>query len=72
MFNLVFKHIGDKEECIIGSWSNFESAKFEFETRKHYYMNLEFTVIMVEDYHMEVYNRFTAKVLLTEKLTMNA
>jgi len=72
MFNLVFKHIGDKEECIIGSWSNFESAKFEFETRKQYYMNLEFPVIIVEDYYMEVYNRFTAKVLLTEKLTMNA
>ena len=72
MFNLVFKHIGDKNECVIGSWSNFESAKFEFETRKQYYMNLEFPVIIVEDYYMEVYNRFTAKVLLTEKLTMNA
>ena len=72
MIDLKFKHVGDKEEYIIGSWSNFESAKFEFETRKHYYMNLEFTVIMVEDYHMEVYNRFTAKVLLTEKLTLNA
>ena len=72
MIDLKFKHVGDKNECVIGSWSNFDAAVFEFNTRKHYYETLELSVIMVSEYHMKVYSRVSNRLMLTEKLTLNS